>query len=112
MSQELTNIVARMRVRNLRSDRQMYHRWRPMAQNVAASRDLGGCFVRHAKWWDHQVVHFPHGPHIQHSIGRCYFWYHRLPVEVGIRRLLALVRDILNGSLHRDLTRSRALNYR
>lgn len=84
----ITNIHARMKVRHLRADRQLYHRWRPTSLNLRAVEVYGGCAVRHSRLWDHEFIHHPHGTNIAHSVGKCYFWFHRLPGEVGLRKLL------------------------
>lgn len=86
--QHLVNIHSKMRFRNLEYRKQLFHRWRPMSQNLAATRELNyRCMIRHASWWDHEVIHHPHGRNIAHSWGRCYFLFHRLPMEVFFRRL-------------------------
>ncbi len=84
----LVQINARMKTRNIRAERYLYHRWRPAAQNLAGTRDLGYmCMVPHKFFWDHEITHRPHGTNIKHSWGRCFFLYHRLPTEVFFRRL-------------------------
>ena len=85
---EITNLIARMEDRNFRSSRYLYTRWRPRSQNVAATKQLDGC-AEHTTWfgrwfWGHQVIHAAHDRNIRHSAGRCYFWYHRLPGEMGL----------------------------
>ena len=100
---EITNLIARMEDRNFRPSRYLYTRWRPRSQNVAATRQVDGCAEHTTKvgrwFWDHQVTHAAHGRNIRHSVGRCYFWFHRFPGEAG----LLWLRQYISRDLVRDV---------
>lgn len=83
----MTNLVARMRTRNLHpSAIEKKSRFRPLSQTFAATKDLGGmCFVGHKRFWDHVAVHLPHERNLGHSQARCFVIMHMLPGEAWLR---------------------------
>lgn len=101
MSQAMTNIVARMYVRNLHPsviEKRGRFNLRPRAQTFAATRDLGGrCWVGHMRFWDHVAVHLPHDKNLGHSQSRCFVIMHMFPGEAGLRTML----DAWRGKLRR-----------
>lgn len=106
-NREISNLINRMPDRH-RSP-MFFARFRPPAQNVARARDIDGCEqhkTAFGRWfWDHQVIHARHGTNIRHSAGRCYFWAHRLPGEVGLMRARAYVTRGLWRDLRWNLLR-------
>lgn len=93
------------RLRHFNPKRQLYHRWRPTAQNLALTRQLDGyCQFCPTRWfrWDHQIVHHPHGSNIRHAFSMCFFYYHRLPGEVFFRRIATGIVDAVERLLARQ----------
>lgn len=106
----MTNIVARMYVRNIHpSAIEKKSRFRPMSQTFAATRDLGGiCMIGHRFFWDHAAAHLPHGRNLAHSQARCFVIMHLFPGEAWLRTTIGVFVSAWNGSLHRRLSRNRA----